>query len=151
MILDLNTDSHQKILDRLNKIEAKTLPQWGKMNASEMIRHCRIAMELPLGRLELKPNFFFKLLFGKWIKNKVTNDEIYKPGAPTAPEFKVHNKELNFETEKTQLINTMNEFVQRDDSLLAKTIHPIFGTMTSHEWRKSQWKHLDHHFRQFGV
>ena len=29
--------------------------------------------------------------------------------------------------------------------------HPIFGEMNRDEWGKIAYKHIDHHFRQFGV
>ena len=30
-------------------------------------------------------------------------------------------------------------------------VHPFFGRLTGAEWGISQFKHLDHHLRQFGV
>ena len=29
--------------------------------------------------------------------------------------------------------------------------HPIFGAFTHQQWGQLQYKHLDHHLRQFGV
>jgi len=29
--------------------------------------------------------------------------------------------------------------------------HPLFGAFTSQQWGQMQYKHLDHHLRQFGV
>ncbi|NND11366.1 MAG: DUF1569 domain-containing protein, partial [Flavobacteriaceae bacterium] len=29
--------------------------------------------------------------------------------------------------------------------------HPSFGYYTKDQWGKTQYKHLDHHLRQFGV
>lgn len=29
--------------------------------------------------------------------------------------------------------------------------HPFFGKMTGEDWGHLMYKHLDHHFRQFGV
>jgi hypothetical protein len=29
--------------------------------------------------------------------------------------------------------------------------HFIFGAMTMEQWNALQWKHIDHHLRQFGV
>lgn len=31
------------------------------------------------------------------------------------------------------------------------TMHPTFGRMTLHDWDVLQYRHLDHHLRQFGV
>jgi hypothetical protein len=29
--------------------------------------------------------------------------------------------------------------------------HSFFGQLTPEEWAIAQWKHFDHHLRQFGV
>ena len=29
--------------------------------------------------------------------------------------------------------------------------HPMFGKFTMEQWGKMEYKHLDHHLRQFGV
>jgi hypothetical protein len=29
--------------------------------------------------------------------------------------------------------------------------HPFFGNYTPEQWGVFQWKHIDHHLRQFGV
>lgn len=29
--------------------------------------------------------------------------------------------------------------------------HPVFGDFTKDQWGIMQWKHLNHHFEQFGV
>ena len=148
-ILDSNTS--QAFIDRLESLSEDTIPKWGKMNSTEMLKHCRLAMEVPLGRLKLKPNFIFKLLFGKMIKKKVTDDSIYKPSTPTANEFKVTDANLDFQTEKELVIRTIHEFSNFSDKKLDETPHQLFGKMNSTEWRISQWKHLRHHWEQFGI
>jgi hypothetical protein len=41
-------------------------------------------------------------------------------------------------------------FQQRGPTALAPE-HPFFGPLTATEWDRLQWKHLDHHLRQFGA
>lgn len=108
-------------------------------------------MEVPLGKTVLKPNWFIKLFFGKMIKRAITDDSVYKQGLQTAKEFITHDKSLVFQEEKSKLIQTIDEFIRFDDKILDKTSHVLFGKMNSHDWRRSQWKHLDHHWRQFGI
>lgn len=146
----LNQESAPNILDRLNHLSAESAPSFGKMNASEMMKHCRIAMQAALGRVEVKANFIFKILFARWIRSKITNDEFYKPGNPTAKEFVTFDKGLSFEKERKELIETIEDFIKMSDSDLENTNHGLFGKMAAWEWRKSQWKHLDHHLKQFG-
>jgi len=147
----LNESTAQDFIHRLESLKSDTTPQWGKMNASEMIKHCKLALDIPLEKISMKPNWFFKFLFGKWIKSKMTNDEIYSQGSPTAKEFVVHDKNLSIDNEKTLLIQNIRNFVALSDEKLGAFVHPLVGKMTANEWRKSQWKHLDHHWRQFGI
>lgn len=147
----LDHSTYNDFVLRLEKLNPTTPSQWGKMNAVEMLVHCRKGMELALGKFELKPNPFFKLFFGKWIKSVVVGDKPFKENSPTAPEFKVHDKGLDFEKEKKLFLSTLNEFIHLPDNLLDKREHGLFGKMTSHEWRKGQWNHLTHHWKQFGI
>lgn len=150
-MLILNQLTGYDFIDRLNKLNANSLPLWGKMNAAQMLKHMRVALELPLGKIEMKPNWFFKLLFGQWIKKKVLDDSIYKAGTPTAKEFVVKSSDLDFELEKKKLLDALSQFNAMDDFQLGSIVHPLFGTMNAYQWRRSQWKHFDHHWRQFGI
>ena len=30
-------------------------------------------------------------------------------------------------------------------------LNPVFGKLTADEWASLQWKHIDHHLKQFGL
>lgn len=147
----LNSENSLTFLSRLEQLEESTLPLWGKMNAAEMLQHCRKGLEYPLGKFKLNPHPLFKLIFGRWIRNVVLSDKKFKPNSPTNPNFKVHNKGLNFESEKMAFIEALDAFNHLEDDTLAKTNHELFGRLSAAEWRHAQWKHLDHHWSQFGI
>jgi hypothetical protein len=90
------------------------------------------------------------LLFGKLAKKSVVGEKPFKRNLPTAPSFIVKG-EKNFEEEKAKLLELVNTFASGGEKGLTKDPHPFFGAMTPREWDTSQWKHLDHHLRQFGV
>ena len=46
-----------------------------------------------------------------------------------------------------KLLNELNNQRKRDDW----QPHPAFGKLSKEQWGKMQYKHLDHHLRQFGV
>jgi hypothetical protein len=49
---------------------------------------------------------------------------------------------------------TCAELVRRFSSVPARGAgpsHPLFGILAWPEWGVLQWRHLDHHLRQFGV
>ncbi|WP_299557120.1 DUF1569 domain-containing protein [Seonamhaeicola sp.] len=144
------TDAHQEILNRINNLTDKTEPQWGIMNVGQMLKHCQGPLEVSMGKKELHANLgFMKKMIFKLFKSSLYNDRLYKPGIPTAPEYVVRT-EHDFNTEKTNLKTVIDEF----NSLKNKTDwteHPLFGNFTPEQWGKAQYKHLDHHLRQFGV
>ena len=74
----------------------------------------------------------------------------YKPGLPTAKEFIIKN-DRDFEVEKKDLLNQLNTFLAKGEKNCDGRVHPAFGKLSSYEWGFSQWKHFDHHLRQFGV
>jgi hypothetical protein len=144
-----NPADNQEIIDRINKLTPETLPDWGKMNVAEMLAHAQQPMKVALGELIIKPSVFGKF-FGRFIKNGLLNDEPFKKGLPTAKEFLTphHGK---FEEEKNSLIALIQKFKNGGPDGISKDPHPFFGKMTGDEWDVFQWKHLDHHLRQFGV
>ncbi|TWO31659.1 DUF1569 domain-containing protein [Seonamhaeicola sediminis] len=144
------TEAHKEILNRINKLKADSKPLWGKMNVSQMIKHCHGPIEVAMGTKQLNVNLgFMKKLIFKLFKSSLYNDKPWKKGIPTAPEYVVRD-DPEFKTEKGKLVELINEF----HSLKNKTnwvTHPLFGDFTAEQWGQAQYKHLDHHLRQFGV
>jgi hypothetical protein len=76
--------------------------------------------------------------------------EPFKKNLPTAKSFIVKD-ERNFEEEKNKLVNLLQRLSHTNPEDVAKRPHPFFGKLTADEWNTLQFKHLDHHLRQFGV
>ncbi|MEX0313632.1 MAG: DUF1569 domain-containing protein [Allomuricauda sp.] len=143
------TESHSEILTRINKLSESSKGLWGKMEVGQMLFHCQFPLDLALGRYEMKkPNPIMKLIF-KSFKKGLYDDKLWKPNLPTAKPFKVVDKK-DFGSEKTKLITAINDF-HEEKSRKTWNPHPAFGHFTHEQWGKMQYKHLDHHLRQFGV
>jgi hypothetical protein len=65
-------DSVQDILDRLGRLQQTTQPLWGKMNASQMLAHCIIHLQVALGDLQ-----FNRTLLG-WIFGRISKKGMVK-------------------------------------------------------------------------
>lgn len=139
----------QEIVDRINKLQPISQRKWGKMNVAQMLHHCSEALGTATDDVELKVPFFFKIL-APIIKKKVMEKKPYKEGLPTAKEFIVID-EKNFEQEKQNVLNRIDKFIANGEAKVDGKRHPAFGRLTAYEWGFSQWKHFDHHLRQFGV
>jgi len=140
---------NREIIERINKLTPITLSQWGKMTVSQMLEHCQQPIKVPLGMLELKRNWM-SILFGKTIKKQMLAQGKLRKDLPTVKEFRIQG-EPQFEQAKQELIELIERFAKQGHSAIKVTRHPFFGEMTTEEWDILQWKHLDHHLRQFGV
>ena len=142
-------ETYNELNERLDKLTPETLAKWGIMNVSQMLHHAQKALEIPLGKSNMKPpNPIMKLMF-RTFKGSLYSDKLWKPGLPTVKEFVVSDKKM-FEPEMKQLRALIEEFhSKKDEPSLPK--HPAFGKLSMNQWGKMQYKHLDHHLRQFGV
>ncbi len=141
--------TYNEILERLNNLTKETTPQWGKMNVGQMLAHCHAPLEVGLGKSTLPPASFFKRLLFKSFKTSLYNDKPWRKNLRTTPEYKITN-ERDFSTEKNALRALIDEF-HENKNRENWPVHPFFGEFTTAQWGKLQYKHLDHHFRQFNV
>lgn len=137
------------VLARIDALRADSPRQWGKMEIAQMLRHCQQPLRVALGELPLKRSLI-GVLFGRMAKRQLLADQPWKHGQPTAPEFVVRAP-CDFATEKSALRALVERFGSGGPGVLTKLPHPFFGPMTADEWQTLQWKHLDHHLRQFGA
>ncbi len=137
------------VLARIEGLRPDCARQWGKMSAAQMLAHCQQPLRVATGELPLKRSLI-GFLFGRMAKRQLLAPAPWKPGMPTAPEFKVVDPR-DFATEKASLLALVQQFGTRGPAGLTKAPHPFFGPLTQDEWQTLQWKHLDHHLRQFGA
>ncbi|MBX2934583.1 MAG: DUF1569 domain-containing protein [Ferruginibacter sp.] len=142
-------ETHTEIINRISKLTPQSQRQWGKMTVSQMLAHCKEAFTVPLSDKKL-PRIFMGRLIGWAFKKMLYNDKPWKRNLPTAPNFLIKD-DRDFEKEKLELTELINQFYNGGPANVGKFPHPMFGTYTSEQWGKSMYKHLDHHFTQFGV
>lgn len=138
----------ESLLNRLEKITPAQKAQWGKMDVSQMLAHCAIAMDTPFGA-DRKQHFMGKL-FGKMAKKHNLGPQPFKKNSPTDPSFLVKDQR-NFENEKARLTANIKKFVGGGPSGVTCKKHPFFGEFSTDDWSFLMHKHLDHHFKQFGA
>ncbi|MEO8568386.1 MAG: DUF1569 domain-containing protein [Ginsengibacter sp.] len=142
-----DSSDNDSIQERVNKLTSDTKPLWGKMNATEMLAHLQQPVLVAFGELKIKRGVL-GFLFGKIAKKQMLADKPFKQNMPTVKEFRVSAK--NFSNEKNTLLSYVERF-KKGPQIITSDPHPFFGKMTLEEWDTLQWKHLDHHLRQFGV
>lgn len=137
-------------MNRIEKLTPESQPLWGKMDVAQMFAHLNFPYDIAYNKRVTKPSFFMKLLAKLFIKKMVTSDKPYKKNSPTAKDFVVADQR-NFEVEKQKLIANIQETEKKGKAYFEGKVNPTFGKMTAQEWNNLFYKHIDHHFQQFGV
>ena len=135
--------------NRLTQLSAESNRQWGKMNAAQMLAHCSEWMELASGHTS-PPRSWIGYIFGRQAKRSVLSGRPVRRNMPTDKSLVV-NGERDFASERQRLELDMDRFTAGGPRQCTKHPHSFFGPMTPEEWARLAYKHLDHHFRQFGV
>jgi hypothetical protein len=142
-----NEDAYQEIKNRLTGLTEKSTAQWGKMSVAEMLWHCQVPLNIMLKKVDypLKTNWLAKTFF----KKTLYSDKPWPKNLPTAKPFK-NKEQRSFELEKPILEALIDETFEQGTSQ-EWGHHPVFGYFTNEQWGKMQYKHLDHHLKQFGA
>ena len=144
-----DSDTYSEISQRINSLSPESGRQWGKMNVAQMLAHCKEAFKVPLSDKKM-PRMLIGILIGWAFKKKLYNEDPWKKNLPTAPDFIIKD-ERDFEEEKQELSGMISQFHNGGPEKVGLFPHPMFGTLTTEQWGKSMYKHLDHHLKQFGV
>ncbi len=136
--------TRDEIIKRIGLLSENSTAQWGKMNVSQMLKHCTQWDEMALGKKRYKQSFIGKL-FGKMALKGMMKDVPMKKNMPTVPSFKI-KENGNVAEEKKKWIGLLGEYAGYSNENL---IHPFFGAMTKEQTGYLVYKHIDHHLRQF--
>ena len=142
--------SIEELIDKLYVLEKESVSKWGKMNSSQMMKHCSNFIDLYLG--EIKVPFWYKYfgvtigkLFLRYISKK---SPLETPrNLRTEKSIKISDKNLDFNLEKTILEQKLNNLV----NIEGKIDHPIYGKMESEQIKFLIIHHTTHHFNQFNL
>lgn len=144
-----NTGEVSAMLQRIEKLTPGSTNLWGKMNVSQMMAHSNISLETAMG-MNSMPRLFIGRIIGPMLKKKVLGEKPFGKNSPTDKSY-MFPRDLDFEVEKAKLVASLKAFREGGPAKCTTHPHPFFGKFTPGQWGVFQWKHLDHHLRQFGV
>lgn len=143
-----NSADSQAILSRVQRLNPATQGHWGVMNVAQMLAHTQQPLRVASGDLKLKQGLLGRMI-GPYFKRRIFAKG-FGQNSPTDKSFVVADHR-QFEEERTKLTQLIQRFAAKGPDGVTKDPHPFFGKMTTEEWDRMQWMHLDHHLRQFGV
>ncbi|WP_223598628.1 DUF1569 domain-containing protein [Chryseobacterium sp. GVT01B] len=142
---------YKEIVDRISMLSENSPVKWGKMNVCQMLKHCDLVLQVALIKVELPHiNILYKAI------GILTKAEMYvfNNGIPrNMPTFQklIVNFECDFDVSKANLLKTLEEFREACEKNSLPDYHRLFGNMTEKDWTFLEYKHLDHHLKQFNV
>lgn len=145
-----NPEMTAKQLDRLNTITPESKALWGKMNSAQMLAHLNVSYDAAYGKIDAKPSAFAKIMLKLFVKKIVVGEKPYPKNSRTAPYFIVSDTR-EFEVEKAKLSAYIQQVESDGTAFFDGKESPSFGKMSAQEWSNQFYKHLDHHFTQFGA
>jgi hypothetical protein len=140
-------DATRELQARLRDLTAEKRPSWGRMSAPEMVKHLASSLRMALGDLPVAAKstpFRFPI-----VKHLVIYALPWPEGAPTAPEL-ISQPLGQWTNDVTELSGLMDRF-RACDVRGPWPEHPLFGTLSGQTWGALMHRHIDHHFRQFGI
>ena len=143
----LDKSTREELINRIKTLNENCTARWGKMTVYQMTKHCSLWEDMAQGRKQY-PRVFIGRIFGKVaLKSILKDDSPLRRNTPSIPELKVSG-EGNIEAQKSEWIAKIEHYAQVSNLQL---IHPFFGKMTTEQIGLMDYKHIDHHLRQFGA
>lgn len=141
---------HDELQERLGRLEPDSERQWGKMTPSQMMEHSARILEMATSDDQpIKQMFVGKAI--SWIfKKDFVGEKPFGKNAPTGNDYKIID-EPEMEQTRERLKGMITKFHSLGPAQLDGNVHPFFGPLTGKQWGETQYKHVDHHLRQFGV
>ena len=143
--------SLESMLAKLNSLSADSKPLWGNMSAQRMVEHLSDMLYMSIGKGD-----YTLLIDAEKIPSMQRFLESDKPMAKNI-EVPFANKEESLRNEELEL--AIDEFIDAflgfedfyDEKPEATSLHPFYGDLNYHLWKRLHTKHFAHHFEQFSI
>ena len=142
-----------KLTRAIKKLTPETKPKWGKMNATQMVWHCKKFIIFYQNEKNYPPNLstktlgylhmFFLRYIIKWDYDK------YPKNTPTLKFFDpAKAKDVDLEDEKKELLKRLKMVNEYDQEFIVNTMH---GKVRRETFKEVVRGHTSFHLKQFGV
>lgn len=148
--VEMDRDTIVRLLSQLNK---DSKPKWGMMTAQHLVEHLEFFMRMAVGEVETEittpEKHLEKYQESLWNYQEMPKEYKHPLLKKDGPE------ELRFdslEEAKKAYLESYDKFIAFfDENPDAKTANTVFGMLDRYHWHLLNTRHLNHHFRQFGL
>lgn len=138
--------ARKQLVQRLQNLTPATKPKWGKLDAPRVL--CHLGDTLAMGVGEVPTKSVNRKMFHHFpLKHLILYVLPFPKNVPTAPEL-LASAPSDFEADRKRVLDLINRLAVTPPANGPE--HPFFGPLTNEEWNALQWKHIDHHMKQFG-
>lgn len=142
-------DTYQEIVQRVESLGPNAARQWGRMSPAQMLEHTTRTLAMAAGKGPGKQMLMGKLL-GWAFRGAFLGPKPFPKNGPTGPDFIV-KEEPDFAATKARVKASLAELYSQGERGCEGRVHAFFGPLTGAQWGETQYKHMDHHLRQFGA
>ena len=135
---------------RLGSLNSECKREWGKMTPCQAMEHTARVLEMATSDEQPIKQIFIGKAIGWIFKKSFLGEKPFAKNAPTGPDYVIKD-EPDMEQTRERLKQLIAKFNGLGSDALEGNVHPFFGPLTGKQWGETQYKHVDHHLRQFGV
>ena len=139
------------VVSRLQTLAPDSRRQWGRMTPHQAVCHLSDSFRSMMNPVPItsRSNVFSRT-FIRWIA--IHSGLPWPHGVRTIPEVDQEiggTRPVEFTRDRRELEVLIEQFAQRTDATMQP--HPILGRLSTTEWQRWGYLHMDHHLRQFGA
>ncbi len=144
-----NAKDRENILGRIDKLNAESRAQWGRLTVNGMLCHLGDQLRVALGDIPVTmQDTFLRRTLLKWLTIYVPMP-IPKGKIETSPEM-LKTESDSLEDNLTALRTLVHRFADAGPEAEWQA-HPAFGKLSGKQWGILAYKHYNFHLEQFGV
>ena len=134
------------LVRRLQGLTPGAAAKWGRLDARTML--CHLNDVLAVAVADTKAQSANQKAFQHFpLKHLILYVLPIPNNVRTAPEF-LRSTPAAFEDDRQRVIQLIDRLAAAPKGHGPE--HPLFGRLTNEEWNVLQWKHINHHLKQFG-
>jgi len=146
-----NEGVKESVFKRIDSLKPDSKSQWGKLNATQMVRHLFEANRMALDEIPMpdRSNFISRTLIKPMFLANIKPPGRKKGKVHTFPEIDIVEKKIaveDLETEKKRYKNIVERIINTES---LATTHTLFGKMSRADWGYLIYAHADYHLTQF--
>jgi hypothetical protein len=153
----LNEPARAELQQRLEALRPDTPARWGRFSAPQMVSHAIQSIGMMTGAVPVAAKKVPWAFSHAPVKHLLIYVLPFPKGLPTAPELLARAHVDGTSASEGPWNEERKAFALALQSIPAVASknewppHPAMGPLSGPQWGTLMYRHLDHHFRQFGI